>query len=67
MSLTAGATSSEHWRRRLLRADDRDAGHAFGVCMTSWPLTVREQVLWTVFGIVLLVCFIALLIEDQVA
>lgn len=31
------------------------------------PLTVREQALSTAVGIVLLVCFIALLIEDQVA
>jgi hypothetical protein len=30
------------------------------------PLTVREQVLWTVLGLVLLVSFIALLVEDQV-
>lgn len=29
------------------------------------PFTVREQVLWTIFGLVLLLSFLVLLIDDQ--
>lgn len=32
---------------------------------TDQPFTVREQVLWTIFGLALLLSFLALVIDDQ--
>ena len=41
--------------------DDIDAVHL------PRPLTLREQVRWTLFGVALLVCFLALLALDHIA
>ena len=30
------------------------------------PLTLREQALWALVDVTLLICFLALLIEDQI-
>ena len=31
------------------------------------PMSLREQLLWTLFALGLLICFLALLVEDQLA
>jgi hypothetical protein len=51
MSLTAGATSSERWRRRLLGAAGRDVGHAFGVCMDVIMFRVFAAILFAVLSL----------------
>lgn len=57
----------QHSSAFIARSKEPTDYDEIGAARPARPLTLREQLLWTLFSAALLICFLALLIEDQIA